>query len=186
MCINEIILKKKELRKKYKQIRSAIPDKTYKSKIITNKIINDIDYKNAKIIALFKSFGSEVDTDEIIIHSINNRKIVVLPRVVGDKLKFYKINSINENLLISSLGVAEPIENEENYIESKKIDLIIVPGLCFDKENNRLGYGKGYYDKILRENDVQSIAICFKEQILENEILPTIDSDVKVKKIITD
>ena len=78
------------------------------------------------------------------------------------------------------------MENEENYIESKKIDLIIVPGLCFDKENNRLGYGKGYYDRILRENDAKSIAICFKEQILEDEILPTIDSDVKVKKIITD
>ena len=97
--MNEIIAKKKELREEYKRIRNNILDKANKSKIITNKVIEDINYKNAKIIALFKSFGSEVDTTEIIKYSIENGKIVLLPKVVKDELKFYKIESLNDILI---------------------------------------------------------------------------------------
>lgn len=184
--MNEIIVKKQELRKEYKQIRNNIIDKANKSKIITNKVIEDIDYKNANIIALFKSFGSEIDTTELIKLSIENGKIVLLPKVVKDKLRFYKIKSLSEILIKSKFGVEEPVGNEEHHIENQKIDLVIVPGLCFDKENNRLGYGKGYYDRFLKDANAKSIAICFKEQILKNSLLPITDKDVKVQRIITE
>jgi len=184
--MNEIIAQKQELREKYKLIRNNIIDKANKSKIITNKVIEDINFKNANVIALFKSFSSEVDTTELIELSIENRKIVLLPKVVKNELKFYKIASLNDTLIKNKFGVEEPVGNEINYREKQEIDLVIVPGLCFDKENNRLGYGKGYYDKFLKNTNAKSIAICFKEQILKDSLLPIIDKDIKVQKIITD
>ena len=184
--MEEISIKKQKLRKEYLKIRNDIQDKENKSRIITNKVIEKAEYKNARVIALFKSFGSEVDTTELIEYSISIGKIVALPKVIGNELKFYKINLIKENLVKSNFGVDEPIENELNYVRNQDIDLVIVPGLCFDKENNRLGYGKGYYDRFLKNTNSKTIAICFKEQILENGILPTTDTDLKVQEIITE
>ena len=184
--MDEILIRKQELRNNYIQIRNNILDKKNKSKIIANKVIEKIEYKNAKTIALFKNFRSEVDTAELIEYSINIGKIVALPRVVGNELKFYKIESLNDNFIKSKFGVEEPIESEKNHIENKEIDLVIVPGLCFDKQNNRLGYGKGYYDRFLKNTNAKTIAICFKEQILKDSLLPITDTDVNVQRIITD
>ena len=72
---------------------------------------------------------------------------------------------------------------EENDYEGK-IDLIIVPGICFDKANNRLGFGKGYYDKYLANKNIKKFGICFKEQLLDD--IPTDNNDIKMDLIITD
>ena len=105
--------------------------------------------------------------------------------MVNNELKFYKIKSLKEKFIKSNFGVEEPIENEINYINQKDIGLIIVPGICFDKEKNRLGFGKGYYDRYLQNENINTIGICFEEQIVEN-IIPTTEYDVAMKKIITD
>ena len=81
---------KDELRNKYKIIRDNIKDKDIKSNIIKDKIINTIEYKNSKIIALYKNLDTEVYTNELIDCALNDNKIVVLPKVVGNKLVFYK------------------------------------------------------------------------------------------------
>ena len=138
------------------------------------------------MIALFKSFGSEVDTTELIEYSIIKGKIVALPKVVNNELKFYKIEHLKDTLIKSKLGVEEPIANEINYIVKDNINLVIVPGLCFNKVGDRLGYGKGYYDRFLTNTNFKTIAICFEEQILEKEILPVTYNDVKVQQVITD
>lgn len=184
--MNEIFVQKQELRKKYLKIRNEVLDKEKKSEVIMNKIIATSDYKKANVIALYKSFSSEVDTSKIIEHSIKIGKTVVLPKVVGNILKFYKIKSLKDNFLKSKFGIEEPIENDLNYIELSSIDLIIVPGLCFDKEKNRLGFGKGYYDRLLKNTKSKTIAICFKEQVLKNSLLPVAEDDIKVNEIITD
>lgn len=173
---------KEVLRKQYISIRNNIKNKKEKSNIITNKVIKEEAYKKAKIVALYKSLPSEVDTTELIKYSIALGKTVVLPKVVCDDLKFYKI-SLSDKLVKSKFGVEEPIENEANYIEKEKINLVIVPGVCFDKENNRLGFGKGYYDRFLAKTNLYTIAICFEEQMI-NKIF-TEDNDIKMKKVIT-
>ena len=178
-------MKKEELRKKYILIRNRVENKTQKSEIISEKIQEQIEYKNAKIIALYKNLKSEVSTEKLIEDSINLGKCVALPKVVNNELKFYKIKSLKEKFIKSNFGVEEPIENEINYINQKDIGLIIVPGICFDKEKNRLGFGKGYYDRYLQNENINTIGICFEEQIVEN-IIPTTEYDVAMKKIITD
>lgn len=180
----EIDYKKKLIRNQYITIRNNILEKERKSKLIINKIKDIEEYQKAKIIALYKSLPSEVNTDELIEYSIKIGKIIALPKVIDNVLKFYKID-LDEKLIKSSFGVYEPKGDSSKYIDLQNIDLVIVPGICFDKEKNRLGFGKGYYDRFLENSNLNTIGICFSEQILINDSLPTNNNDIKVKKIIT-
>ena len=182
--MSEIDNEKKKLREEYKVVRNKIENKKEKSKEIFYKIIETETFKKSKIIAIYKSIKSEVDTTELIKYSLNMGKIIALPKVEENELKFYKINSICENLEKSEFGIEEPEGKDENLIDSNSIDLVIVPGICFDLEKNRLGFGQGYYDRFLKQKDFKTIGICFDEQIAEK--VPTDKNDVKVKEIITD
>lgn len=174
---------KKIIRKKYINIRKNIQDKYLKSHQIFESIIKDNDYINAKVIGLYKSTPYEVSTEELINYSLNLGKIVALPKVEGNIIKFYKIQK-EEPLVESKYHIFEPIGNINNYLDISKIDLIIVPGVCFDIEKNRLGYGKGYYDRYLSKF-VKTIGICFDEQITSS-IIPIDEYDIKIDKIISD
>ena len=76
----------------------------------------------------------------------------------------------------------EPMYNKDNIYKGK-IDLIIVPGVGFDQNNNRLGYGKGFYDHFLKNKNIFKIGICFKEQLLDE--IPVNEYDIKMDLIIT-
>ena len=181
----DLIKEKQELRKKYLLIRKNIKNKQEKSNMIINKLIQEQSFINAKVIALYKSLNNEVDTNELIKYSLELKKIVVLPKVIENELVFYKIEK-NELLEKSSFGVFEPISNNDNRFSKEKIDLVIVPGICFDLERNRLGFGKGYYDRFLCNTFIKSIALSFDEQIVSTEIIPVNEFDVKVNSVITD
>ena len=123
-------------------------------------------YIKANTIALYNSFGSEVQTEQLIRHSFSVGKIVVLPKVIGQDMEFYKIKQAEE-LIKSRLGVYEPIGNVDSLVGKEEIDLLIIPGLAFDTQKNRLGYGKGYYDKLLPLLPSYNIGICYQFQALE-------------------
>lgn len=176
---------KQILRKEYLSIRKNIKHKKEKSHLIFEKIIKDEDYINSKVIALYKNLESEVSTDELIDYSLDNKKVVLLPKACENGLDFYKITK-DEKLFKSDFGVKEPLENSNNKLDKNKIDLIIIPGICFDVSKNRLGFGKGYYDKYLENTNIKSIALAFEEQIIKNKVLPISKYDVKVNKIITE
>ncbi len=169
---------KDKLRKKYLEIRKNINDKSNKSSIIMDKIINSDEYKKSNIIAIYKSLNSEVDTNELIEYSLNNNKIVVLPKVDGEILRFYKTD--NKSFIKGDFGIYEPIENEE----INNIDLYIIPGICFDKYKNRIVFGKGFYDRFNYGNSIK-IGICFEEQIYKGKIKVN-DYDSKMNKVITE
>ena len=177
---------KEILRKEFINIRKNIENKKEKSYEIFKRVINLDEYKNSNTIALYKNLDNEVNTDNLIDYSLSNGKIVTLPRVVGNNLVFYIIKSIDDNLERSSFGILEPLEDKNNIIDNFKIDLVIVPGVCFDTLKNRIGFGKGFYDRFLEESKAYGIAICFEEQVLKNRIIPKEENDVKVKKIVTD
>lgn len=184
--MNDVEQRKQELRQKYILIREKITDKIEKSRVITNKVMENKTYKNARLVALYKSLNTEVNTDELIKKSIIKGKEVALPRVENNELQFYKISSLNDKLTKSKFGVEEPAKNNESRVDKNNIDLVIVPGLCFDKEKSRLGFGKGYYDRFLKNSNLKTIAICFKEQIIQGTTIPTTNNDVKMQQIITD
>ena len=173
---------KKSLRKELIEIRKSIDNKKDKSTIIVNKIIKLKDYRNANVVALYKALQDEVDIDYLINYSLNCGKIVILPRVKDNNLIFIKVDkdTIYEK---SSMSIEEPIYDKEK-VYNGNIDLIIVPGLGFDNNYNRIGYGKGYYDRFLRNNDVMKIGVCFSKQIRKS--IPANKEDITMDLVIHD
>ena len=172
---------KKEIRKKYIDVRKRIKNKLEKSKIITNRIINHQKYIEANAIACYCSLKDEVCLDELIIHAWEKGKIVVVPKVNGNKMEFYEIKNMNE-LGIQSFGIREP--KHDFLFDKHKIDLFLVPGVAFDMMGKRMGFGKGYYDRYLVDLDTYKIGICFREQLDDN--IPTDEYDIKMDEIIVD
>ena len=170
---------KKELRKEILYLRDNLEDRYNKSMFIKNKLLDLDIYKESKAIALYFSMKSEVDTKELIKESLLLGKKVLLPRIINkNKMIFIEIND-NTEYERNSFGVMEPIGEEY-----KDIDLIIVPGVAFDKNNNRLGYGRGYYDKYLSNKDIYKIGICYSEQLIDK--IEVEEHDIKMDLIITD
>ena len=166
------------VRKEMLQIRKNIIDKEKKSTIIVDKIINLDIYKKSHVIALYNSMTSEVDTSLLIENALQN-KVVLLPRIINNEMKFIVINK-NTKYENNKLGFKEPI----GKIYNDKIDLIIIPGIAFDRNLNRLGFGKGYYDKYLFNKDIYKVGICFDEQVLVS--LPVDSHDIKMNLVITE
>lgn len=170
---------KKEIRKELLYLRDNLEDRYNKSMIIKNKILDLDIYKNSKVVAIYYSMKSEVDTKELIEESLSLGKKVLLPRIINkNKMIFITINK-ETNYERNSFGVMEPIGEEYS-----DIDLIICPGVAFDKDNNRLGYGRGYYDKYLAKHNIYKIGICYKEQLIDK--IDTDEYDIKMDMIVTD
>lgn len=181
-------MNKKELRDKFKDIRLHIQNKAKKSNIITNKVISTENYKSAKVIALYCSMPCEVDTALLIEKTLSLKKKVVLPKIVKENnLEFYEIFSVDDINNVNFFGIKEPVVLEDNFISASKIDLMIIPGICFDIEKNRIGFGKGYYDRYLQINSsTEKMGICFYEQLLLEGHIPSDEFDIKMDMIITD
>ncbi len=170
---------KSEARKVYKALRAAIKDKPLKSKAIHHALVNLDYFQHAENIAAYASFGSEVDTWELLKTQLHNKHIA-LPKVQGRSMEFYQINNL-ENMLQSSYGIWEP---DISMNPLRKFDIVLLPGLAFDVYGHRMGYGGGYYDKYFSDKDCLLIGLCFEEQIQEQ--IPHEPHDIKMNMIITD
>ena len=175
-----MINNKEALRKEMLFLRKNIPNKDIKSKTITDKIINLELFSKSKVIGIYKSLPDEVNLELLINYALKCGKKVLVPKIINNEIKMILINS-NTKFLPSNFKVLEPIDNN---IYHDKIDLILIPGVAFDKKKNRLGFGKGYYDRYLEKNQTYKIGICFKEQIIDNLI--TNSFDIPMDLIIND
>lgn len=159
---------KKEARLLVKGYRKTLShdDAVYRSIAILDKLMNMEEYKQSTCIYAYASFKNEVMTKPIIQKALSEGKKVALPKVVGKEIKFFYIES-EKDLLESSYGILEPKEECEKAED--KNALLIMPGVAFDKNNNRVGYGAGYYDKYLEKpNNHYKIALAYKFQVFES------------------
>ena len=154
-----------------------------KSKIVTEKLLNSEWFKNSNTIMSYISIKNEIDLQEINESIINSGKTLVLPVIDnnGENMKSVKVDTL-ENLKEKKFGVMEPDFGEE--IKYNRIDLVIVPGVAFDINGNRIGFGKGYYDRFLRGYNGKKIVLAYDFQVLEN--IETEEHDEKVEEIITE
>lgn len=175
-------MNKEELRKEYKIIRDKIEDRDNKSKTILKNILSTKEYQRSKTIALYSSISSEVKTEELIRVSLKEKR-VVLPRINEDNtMNFYEIKSL-EDLKTGKFNIKEPIK-ESKVVKKEDIDLIIIPGICFDLNKNRIGYGKGYYDRYLSNTKIKKIGICYEKQIVKE--IEANKTDIKLDYLITE
>lgn len=152
MGISEIRAAKSALRKKYKQIRSDFTalNKEHLDYEITHNVLGSMSYKYCKTLLLFSAKGSEPDTNFIAKQALSDGKRVFFPKTFDDGIMtFYRINDMSELQKDERFGIKEPPLTAEEYVPKGSAELCIVPGLCFDKNGHRLGYGKGYYDRFL-------------------------------------
>lgn len=177
-----LFMEKNELRKFYKNRRLGIADKKAKSKMIMERIISSSHYKFAHVIAVYASLPLEVDTSFLIEQAFIDHKVVVFPKVEGSDMAFYKITSVCELSTEGPLKIKEPISSFDHLVRKNEIDLMVVPGICFDKKNYRIGYGKGFYDRYLRGCKAHSIGVCFTEQIYDG-CLPINEQDIAVNEV---
>lgn len=137
--------------------------------------------KSTRIMAYFPLFH-EVDTTALLQKLLENNKELYIPRVAGDSLEAKQIHDLKE-LQDGPYGAKEPAEPATTLLP-KEIQVVLIPGLAFDRQGYRLGSGKGYYDRFLKTTSALRIGLAFNEQILPE--LPHEDHDVPMHLIITD
>ena len=126
-------------------------------------------------------YKNEVSTRMIIQKAWELNKSVYVPKVNGQEMTFHPIRSFLE-LEEGYRGIPEPTSNPVNIINP---GLVIIPGVAFDRNLNRVGYGKGYYDRFLSHNDnLRTLAICFELQLEEK--IPSDSFDIRPEVLITE
>ena len=170
---------KAELRKLVKtRIKNMTEEEKKKeSEDVMMKLENTQQFKSAKTILLFHSLPDEVCTHELI-EKYASKKKILLPVIDGEK---WHIREYKGDLKTGEYNIQEPTGG--NYYDYGSIDLVVVPGVCFDKDKGRVGRGKGYYDRILKEIKAFKIGICFDCQLLSK--VPAEDWDVKMDQVMT-
>lgn len=147
-----------------------------RSKKTQELVLGSKEFQSAKVVGVYHAFGSEVKTDMIIEQARLLGKKVALPSVEGDSLAFYELSS-GKYLVKGRFGIMEPLP----YGPVDRIDLLVVPGIAFDKKGYRLGYGKGYYDKFLAKKKTATMGLGYSFQLLES--LPRGTHDKKLDAI---
>lgn len=173
-------MKKEFLRKKYKEKRDNIKNKVTKDNLIYQKVINNKDILFSKTLLIYISINSEVDTIKIINYFLNTKNIAV-PKIIDNDMFFCYVTNLNE-LTSGKYNIPEP--TNENIVTDFDNAICIVPGICYDKENYRIGYGKGYYDRFLSKNKIKTIGLCYKECMIEK--IDNDKYDYKIDEVITE
>ncbi|MBQ4527386.1 MAG: 5-formyltetrahydrofolate cyclo-ligase [Clostridia bacterium] len=191
MYVNQcyMISNKAELRSRFKSVRNSVTGserKTKQDKINNNfyEFLNLLNITGGNIF-IYKSFASEVETGEIIKNLSDIGYKILIPKCnVSDETMTATVYNPTKKQTVNEYGITE-MKNSD-YADDK-IDLIIAPGICFDRFGSRIGFGKGYYDKFINSLAYKPIvvAICFSEQIFDGEI-PRDEHDCIMDYIITD
>lgn len=176
---------KQNLRRIYLAKRDAIDpaERHAKSLEIGRQLTDAEHFAQARQIAFYCTFGSEVDTREMMRAAFKSGKRVFLPTInpKSKTMSFSEHDGNFENLVCNFFGIAEP---EGPPAEVSLLDLIIVPGIAFDPQGWRLGYGAGYYDRFLKTVYAPTIGVAFAAQI--HNALPVGENDVPVDLVITE
>lgn len=174
---------KVEIRKKIRERKRQFTDKELGelSLDIIERLLSHPAVKNARTILLYHSLPDEVDTHAATDILAESGKTVLLPVVTGDgEMDIYRYDG-RKGLKKGAYGIMEPVEGAYTYYNN--IDVTVVPGVAFDSDNNRLGRGKGYYDRFLAKvPDTYKIGLCFDFQKVES--VPTEHNDIKMDEVI--
>lgn len=183
---------KKELRNIAKEYRKSlsIQERCNKSAEICERLKKQQEFQGADVILMYASLPDEIDTLTLLNDLLKeNKKDIYCPLTNGDTMEFYQVKSLDE-LKEGNFHVLEPKADNSKIFAPKpdKRYCMILPGLMFDKSGNRLGYGKGFYDKYLAGIDksmhITTIGLCY-EGLLQEQMI-TEDTDQKVDFVVTE
>lgn len=170
------------IRKKQKGLSLTL--RRTKSRKIFQKLLRDPLFCKAGHVALYYGIAPEVMTRPFLKALVEQKKIY-LPQVISKgRMVFRRVGSLHRDLVKGAYSIMEP-KGACPKRAAARMDLIVVPGVAFDKRGGRLGRGGGYYDRVLTKTKrVPTFGICFREQLVKK--VPMDSRDVRVDKVITD
>ena len=189
----KVAKRKAALRRRMRRERDALPEGEQErlSAAIARRVMDLPGWKRARSRMLFRSFGSEVLTDQLIDRTLRSRAELVLPRVTGleETLALHAVADPDRELAPGHFGIDEPVSGRCPERSLYDVDFVLVPGLAFDREGGRLGYGGGFFDYVLnvRTDLMESgavVAVAFALQIVD--AVPLAGWDVRVPLIATE
>lgn len=164
-----------------------------KSAAIAAKLLRASCWRNADLLLAFCSMRREVDTSEMLRAALREGKTVGIPRMDGANLVFHELERLDADFIIHPFGICEPAawwpEIRVNSPRFRQI-IVLTPGLAFDRSLRRLGRGKGFYDRALRQFKAEcgsrliAVGVCFAEQLIAR--VPADDGDEPVDLLLTD
>ena len=180
---------KKALRRQVLQRREALTEQERKrgALMLTERILGHQWFYLSDVVLGFAGYGTEIDTDEILLECLRKEKQLYLPRVEGEEMQFYLVHSLEE-LTVGYKGIREPKGDTEKYVydaaEAERL-LMLMPGVAFDLTRGRIGYGKGFYDRFLAskpELQLRTIGIGCACQMVEE--VPCGEEDIRPYQVI--
>ncbi len=156
--------------------------KLRKELLLIGKICRLAAYRNAKNIAFYVPVHGEVNLIPLFLKHRSKKKFFLPKSTDGRTLRFHAVNKLSE-LELGKYNIPEPASSKR-IIGKNRIDLVLVPGLAFDRKCRRLGYGKGYYDNFLAHTPCLKIGIAYDFQLIKN--IPAEKNDVPMDLIITE
>ncbi len=180
---------KQQIRKAAQARRALLTDRPGRSREITARLFALPEFQAARSLAFYVSIRNEVDTRPALLAALAMGKTIAVPYCQDNRLHLVRIEQESE-LETGTYQIPEPAADlrhrPERSVEPAELDLVLVPGVAFDRQGNRLGHGAGYYDRLLA--DVRSpallVALAFDCQIVDS--VPTEPHDVRMHRIVTE
>ena len=140
-------------------------------------------FHRADCLSLYSAIHNEVLTETVFVQALETGKTLVYPRVKDDALEFVEVQNLSE-LAAGAFGVSEPQGTQLVSVED--LDLVVVPGVAFDRSGHRLGYGRGFYDRALSacRKDSVKVGFAYDSQLLDE--LPSAKHDQRLSVLMTE
>ncbi|AAC07587.1 5-formyltetrahydrofolate cyclo-ligase [Aquifex aeolicus] len=173
---------KSELRKKvlHKRINLSEEERRRLSEKVISNLKSLPEFKKSKKVALYCPIKGEVDLTPLFPEVLKEKELI-LPKVEGNEISLYRVHS-PACLGVGAFGIMEPVEGER--VNPEDVDFIAVPGVAFDLEGYRLGFGKGYYDRLLKRVKGLKVGVAYSFQVFER--LPRDAWDIPVDVLVTE
>ncbi len=173
---------KESIRKALLDKREKHPQASGMSREIGRLLFLMEEFINAATVLFYMPIRNEVDTVGMIRDCIDHKNVALpVTDTANHRLKISRINRLDD-MKVGAYGIPEP--KVMSGLSADELDLVIVPGVAFDKRGNRIGYGKGYYDKLLNNLDIPKVALAYSFQVIG--VVPAQEHDMKVDRIITE
>ncbi len=182
---NRLKSAKRALRREILARRDALPpgERAERSRLIAERLLELPELVDAHTVLAFSSFGSEVDTEPIVDALIGRGIRLMLPRIDDGEIAAVTFRPGDE-VAVTGFGALEPSAGE--VVADTELDLLVTPGVAFDRQGFRVGYGGGYYDRLFRRTrpDATRVAVAFAMQVVAE--VPHGYADLPVDGVVTE
>lgn len=170
--------------------REAMPasQRQLESILLCGRLSANIRYQRARAVLAYAGFGTEVNTEAFLRAVLADGKLLALPRIdkTQNVLALYQVRNLDTDMEAGPWGIREPKADPARIFALREADFVLTPGLAFDSQCNRMGYGKAYYDRLFADCPGEipyRLALAFDCQIVER--VPVSTTDVRLDAIIS-